>query len=125
MANWLSRASGKRLLLWTLGPWLPMFLLGNVIVSESYGFPGVPTVEGLVIHALFTAIGIGGMLVALTRVGSAPLALIMSLVPWAAIVITGLKMVRTRRLAYAIALEVLLALQIVCGIIYMIGLASA
>jgi hypothetical protein len=112
MANWLSRVSRKRLLLWALGPWLPMFLLGNVIVSESCGFPGVPTVEGLEIHALFTAVGIGGMLAALTRVGSAPLALIMSLVPWAVIVITGLEMVR-------------MALQIVCGIIYMIGLASA
>ena len=50
MAKWLSRASPRHLLLWTMAPWLAVFLVGHVMLTNA-----VPTLEEKVDNGAFAA----------------------------------------------------------------------
>ena len=114
-ANWLSRASRKELLLWTVGPWVAVFLVGHIMLTNA-----VPTLEGLAIHGFCTNIGAGAMLRAAFALPEA----VSILIPWVAILGSAFLMLRTRRLLYLVLLEVLCGLQFGFGIVLMIGIAS-
>jgi hypothetical protein len=119
----LSRASRRQLLLWTLAPWIGIFFIGHQVLVGCR----IPTIEGLVIHAFFTVIGSGGVLVGLVQAVLDPPKLVsvpIVLIPWAAMLITEMVFLRTRKIVYLLASEVLASLQFLCGMLFMIAIAS-
>ena len=112
-------ASRRRLLLWTLAPWLGIFLLAHLILIGCR----LPTMEGLFTHALGTALG-AGFLTSLLGAKSAPALLVTLLVSWTALVASEVCFIRARKLIYLVAFEILASLFFLGGILVMLVLQS-
>ena len=119
----LASASRKQLLLWTVAPWLPIFLVGHTVLSALIGNRGL-TLEALGVHAMFTVIGSGALVEQLVRKIAVPPLLVSIALPWAAMLTTELCFLRTRKLAYLIAFEALAGLQVYCGMRFIVAIAS-
>lgn len=99
--TWLARSSRKQLLLWSLAPWIGIFFVGHTFLV------GAPTLEGLGIHAFLTVIGLGAVLVGLLEKIVGPPSIVMIPIPLAALLLAELFFLRTRKLIYLLAIEII------------------
>jgi hypothetical protein len=118
--TWLVGASRKQLLLWSLAPWIGIFLIGHAFLRGGH----VPTLEGLGIHAFLTVIGSGAVLVGLIETIVGPLSIVMIPIPLAALLLAELFFLRTRKLIYLLAIEILVCSHLVFGILFMVAIMS-
>jgi hypothetical protein len=80
-------------------------------------------VEGLFIHALGTAMGVG-FVTSLLGAKSEAAFLVTLLVSWTAMVASEVSFLRTRKLIYLVAFEILAGLLFPGGILFMVVLRS-
>ena len=99
--TWLAGASRKQLLLWTLAPWIGIFPIGHVCSG------GIPTFEGLGIHAFFTVVGPGAAIAGLLEKIVGPPGIVMIPIPLAALLLAMLFFLGARRLIYLLAIEIM------------------
>ena len=116
--TWLAAASRKQLLLWSLAPWIGIFLIGHAFLN------GIPTFEGLGIHAFFTVIGPGAAIAGLLDKIVGPQGIVVMPIPLAALLLAVLFFLRARRLIYLLAIETLVCSHFVFGILFMIAIMS-
>jgi hypothetical protein len=116
--TWPARSSRKQLLLWSLAPWIGIFFVGHAFLF------GTPTLEGLGIHAFLTAIGLGAVLVGLLEKIVGPPSIVMIPIPLAALLLAVMFFLRTGKLLYLVAIEIVVCSHFVFGIMFMIAIMS-
>ena len=115
----LAGASRKQLLLWPLLPWIGIFLLGHQVLVGCR----MPTLEGLGMHAFFTVIGPGAVLGLVGKIGG-PQSIVIIPIPLASLFLAELLFLRTRKLIYLLAIEIIVCSHFVFGLMFMIAIMS-
>lgn len=117
-ATRLAGASRRKVILWTLVPWLGIFLVGHEVLVGCR----LPTLEGLGIHAFLTLLGMGAVLVGFLEKVVGPPSIVMMPIPLAALLLAELFFLRTRKLVYLLAFATIACSHLVWGAMLMIAI---